>query len=70
MKDDPGESHPFGCSPGAPTGDKPVGRVWVHWGARLGTSIRQGWQSFQSGSNEMVKRIAISYQRFTKGKQP
>ena len=61
MKDDPGES---------PTGDKPVGRVWINRGAKIGASVRQGWQSFQNGSNEMVKRIAVSYQRFTKGKQP
>jgi hypothetical protein len=50
--------------------DKPVGRVWIDWGARIGTSVRQGWQTFQNESNELVKRIVTSYQRFTKGKQP
>jgi hypothetical protein len=49
--------------------DKPVGRVWINRGAKIGTSVRQGWQSFQNGSNEFVKRVVASYQRFAKGKQ-
>jgi hypothetical protein len=50
--------------------DKPLGGVWVRWGTKVGTSVRQGWQSLQYGSNDVVKRIVGTYQRFAKSKQP
>jgi len=61
MKDDPGK---------APSADKPMGSPWVRWEAKVGTSVRQGWQSLQNGLNDMVNRIVSSFQRFAKNKQP
>ncbi len=60
MKDDPAK---------APTGDKPMGAPWVRWEAKVGASVRQGWQSLQNGSNDVIKRIVASYQQFAKNKQ-
>lgn len=58
MKDDVGKTQ---------AGDKPTGPR-MRWETKVGTSVRQGWQSLQNGSNDMVRRIVSSYQRFAKSK--
>ena len=47
---------------------KPVGSAWFLWGEKVGMSVRQGWQSLQDGSNDLVKRMVSSYRRFAKSK--
>ena len=49
--------------------EESVERGSVRWGEKIKTSVHQGWLLLQSGSNELVKRIVSSFQRFASGKQ-
>ena len=48
--------------------EEPVERVWVRWAGKVKTSVRRGWLSLQDGSNELIKRIVSSFQRFARDK--
>jgi hypothetical protein len=40
--------------------------VNTRWGSKIEASIRRQWRMVGSESNKMTKRLAWSYQRFTK----
>jgi hypothetical protein len=44
--------------------------VQVRWDARLAKSVRQRVQALQNGLNDAIKRLAWTYQRFARSKQP
>ena len=46
-----------------------VEMVDVGWVEKFKALVRREWSWIQSGSSDLVKRIASSYQRFASGKR-